>query len=92
MVLIERLEQHELEEVYTHVVFAHLTVKKLKVSRVNLLEIYCKNTCGDLMRFVLTGEKIIKVFMKKFSIGDSVNIVSLGDYIVRISKGIDVEV
>jgi len=71
-------------------VFVHLRISKLEIGRH-----YARITCvGHDKGFVLAGEEYVKKFKKTFKVGDYTNIVASGEarIIIRINKGIDLEV
>lgn len=81
------LKQHAEVEVFTQ-----LKIERLVERELDLLNVTCRNTCGDFMAFVLFGRNNIKKLFKNFIVGDTVNVVSEGRIIRKFTKGIDMEV
>jgi hypothetical protein len=74
-------------EVLSHVKYTFLSIKEQ-----DMATMHGKNTCGDDVQFMVFGRDTIRRFRKKFRPGDTVNLVTEGGVIRRISKGIDLEV
>lgn len=72
-------------------VFTRLVLSDFK-STVNTIQMKCRDAGGENMNFILIGMEQTKCFLKDFGIGDSINVVSDGGVILRMSKGIDTEV
>lgn len=82
----------EVSESKTKVSLFPRLVLREYVRKENTVHMKCRNTCDDMINFILIGKEQTVEFVKKFEIGDSVNIVSEGGVVLRMSKGVDVEV
>ncbi len=73
-------------------VFTRLKIVRLVESELDLLNVTCRNACGDFLAFVLIDRNNIKKLLKNFRVGNTVNVVSEGRVIRKFTKGIDLEV